>query len=295
MRTVSRIGLFLMLLVAANAIYSVDSNFLDVQNNLRGAHGFSIMIISVANTTGFLAPEFKLLYLTTGESLLFLNPYTMYYSAMTITAKMLFGKLTIDPMSTGYVTSQMDERAGSFFASNRSNPLVDGLANETILLQAYTSVGNFSLCWRDPVAFRSSSGTRPDFFCRKLNDWTATPYVVRYPESVMTYLDVTFLIFQLIVTVGLVYHYVRYMGIIRRSRKFLFVTDSVINPPMWQALFNPVIPVRYLVKFRIWDSSNLFMFHVILAGVVGLSLISPQGWPSTTNGKCSWLAQSDKS
>jgi hypothetical protein len=254
--------------------FTLDKGFNGLQTSMSNKD-LLMVVATISRPDDIDLPrELKHIYIVAFDSLLFLPPYMRYYTFLTITARMYFGTLTIDPAALPYYVNEMNTNTGAFYVSNQTTtPFIETFMNETNVLQATSTNGNLSICWIDPAKRYTYE---IDFYCKSLSNTALPPFKVFYNEFIR-WMDVTFLLFQTVVTIGIVYVYVRFMNLVRKSRKFIFVTDSIRNPPMWQCLLP--LSTDTLVKFRIWDSMQLIFFHIIFCATTLISQVSPKDWP----------------
>ncbi|KAL0490797.1 RecA [Acrasis kona] len=229
-------------------------------------------VVTINNYNGTNLPANQI-YINAFDSVLYLDPSSRYYSFMTITRFMYFYNFDIDYENDAPMPSVIELEPDQ---TDLVNPDVLDLINSFITQTNIMSLNTtYSVCWIKSDPNRASKSS---FFCFRTKDKKMYSVDVLANEHYVT-VDVVINIFQLVVAIGIVYIYVTNMNIIRKSRKFIFVTDSIKNPPMWQNLF-PSIPTSIAVKFRIFDSISLCVVHIILCTIVIFSQLQPEEWPA---------------
>jgi hypothetical protein len=187
---------------------------------------------------------------------------------MTLTTNMYFHTLAIDPVAAPYIVDMLKSE------NKEESPFIDLFLIETVnMINATRSAsGKLSLCNPDPTR---STQMYPPFFCKDLA--TYEPRIASV-SSILIYMDVAYYLFQFASTGGIIYYMVFMMRIIRKGKKFQFVTDSIRNPPFWQCII-PFVKTKQLVNFRFWDALKLISIHIVTSVLTLSSQLVPTSWP----------------
>jgi hypothetical protein len=250
--------LFHLVCFAENRVFTPNS--VDVFNKgLRNGPAQKMVFVDVSQEGN--KQYGQRVYLVIWPSLLYLKPYTRFYSFHSITKDFSFANLIVE------ANCDIENQNKSF--------LISSIANETDVRSQYPS---FLICALFSN-FESSYIYEKQFLC--LNTTSSKEIEVTPPAWLITE-DMLFLFLHLFVIGGLLYHINLKMYHVRRAHRHICVEDSIYNPPFWQYSI-PYISTKLRVNFKIWESLYLISAHVIMYVLVMLTLFTPSDW-SAENG-----------
>ncbi|KAL0477961.1 hrcA [Acrasis kona] len=189
--------------------------------------------------------KFYDLYISAYDSALYVRPYERYYTFMTLNlGSMMFQTLNITEEAQPYVLDYIAKRSAY---NNMTSPFYE-LLNEQLDVSrinfSRSRSGKFQLCTHD---YSLVNVLYAGFDCTDLSTNEVHKSVL--PKLVI-FADVGYYTFQFCVTAGLVAYIIFQVAIIRRGKKFYFVTDSIKNPPFWQCII-PFVRNKTLTNFRL--------------------------------------------
>ncbi len=207
------------------------------------------------------------------ESMLFVKPYMMYYTAFTITQNVWFTVLNITHEEAPNMISQLKY-------NTTTSPFLSPFATEA-LSRYRNSSKKLSIC----SSYLAGDQTLNPYLC--INSHTGESTIV-YTPSILVFMDVAYYIFQTLATAGIAYYFAFKLRLIRKGKKFIYITDSTYNPPYWQCTFAPFCKTSQLANFRFWESARLLLIHVIISTFTILCQFVPSTWPTSNNIKDAW-------
>jgi hypothetical protein len=264
----------LSLISSAHSLPFITNSTVDILNRSINKVDYSMMVITLKSPEGFpaLDQSVNTLWVVTSSSLLFdTKPYMMYYTFNTIAKTFLFN--TLELTEQGF--SLLSNRSG------KASPFMHLVLQETALTKfPRNKLGDLSMCSWDMSVSQSSHDEYFTYLCANLTTLEESTPVI---SDFIVLEDVCYVTIQVVITGYLVQQFLFSMHIMRKDRKFKYVTDTTkINPPFWQCVFP--LKSRYLAKFRIWDSIALARLFIIICVLSFISQIFPSVWPSSALG-----------
>ncbi|KAL0482350.1 alpha-acetolactate decarboxylase [Acrasis kona] len=219
------------------------------------------------------------LYISAYDSSLFVRPYERYYSFMTLNVgSMMFQSLNISDEAQGYVYDYINYKVS--MGNMSTSPYYDLLffdIDTSLINFTKSRSAAFQLCTHD---FSLSNILYAGFLCVDLSTKQSHSAVI---PPLVFFTDLAYYLFQFVMTFLMVYYVIFAIRMIRKGKKFFFVTDSIRNPPFWQCII-PLVPNKTLTNFRLWDSIFLINLHFFTSAFTILSQFVPNKWPKTNNG-----------
>jgi hypothetical protein len=184
---------------------------------------------------------------------------------------MYFHTLEITPLATPYIIDYLntDVTQESPFLHFFLDEIEDAISPNRSLS------GTFSLCNVDNTRLNH---IYPPYYCISIKEDSDRLVSV---SNVLIYMDVAYYLFQFVATGAILYYFLLTMRFIRKGTNFRFVTDSVLNPPFWQCIFQ--LPTDHLANFRLWRAVQLSFIHIVTSLLTLTAQLVPNKWPYRSN------------
>ncbi|KAL0480632.1 hypothetical protein AKO1_006889 [Acrasis kona] len=218
--------------------------------------------------------KFDDLFVSAFDTALFLRPYMRYYTFFTVSESgMKFQDLNITQEAQPYVLD-MIKGLNETTVSPFGDLFLRELNVSRINFTRSSRSGKFRLCAQD---YNAENLLYTGFSCYNLHNGNIRGVTV---PGLMIFSDIAYYLFQFAATFAIVSYVSFTVNMIRKGKTFVYVTDSIRNPPFWQCACS-IIPVKYMANFRIWECLLLLVVHLVISGFSILSELIPNDWPSS--------------
>jgi hypothetical protein len=218
--------------------------------------------------------RFSNIYIVPYESMLFIKPYMRYYTALSLTQNFWFSVINITNAAAPSILTELSSNASY-------SPFLKYFTAEVAVKSLNTSRGEVSIC----SYYIEGDQSLTPFYC--IDSQTGNYHIAKMPV-ILVFMDVAYYLFQTCVTAGVIYYFVYKLRLIRKGKKFVFVTDSTKNPPFWQCTFAPFCKTPQLTNFRFWDALQISVLHIVMSIFTLLSQFVPITWPKYNNDNDMW-------
>lgn len=217
------------------------------------------------------------IYVVDSLSLLFLPPYTRFYTYRTISERFY------------YLALNFTEHGRALDRSKRSMDMAllrNALINETILSRTLESSGVF-------VCFTNAHDTHSRYFFSLSNAYNCTGYKAIDPfdpkskelrefrEVAPPYTIIVEFVFEAVRYIFiyfLLYYMTKKLRVIQRLGKDDRMSNSLYRPPFWPNMIR-ALPFHVIVNFRIWEVLWLLTVLIVLYSLNIMSVFVPFDWP----------------